>query len=124
MAEKEAPKGLPIIPLNGPTLAAHVALAAFHPGNNGITLAIAEERDAVAQLGAPLVRALFELGRFSLTPRALRELSDSVQAAIKAYEDSIGTLPTKTDFMARFAMKGLLTPPSVSGGPESPKPEP
>lgn len=103
---------LPVLPLNGPTIAVNIAAAQFIPGNGSIQLQVAEVRDAAVERVGDLPRqALHEIGRFVLTPRALRQLLDSTVVAIKAYEDNVGTIPTQDQYIARAAMTGLIPPP-------------
>ncbi len=111
--EKNQPPQLPLVPIPAPTQFANIATVGFNPGNGAIHLQVAELRDGgVQNIGDKPVAAIFELGRFAVTPRALRQLLDTAQVAAKKYEESVGSpLPTIDQFIARAAMPGLIPPP-------------
>lgn len=106
-----------------PTQMVNIVTLEFIKGNYGIQLNLAELRPApVEKIGDPVISAMFELGRFMLTPRALRTLLDKAQDAAQQYELAMGSpLPTESQFLAAVAMKDLLKPPV---NPEPPKAEP
>lgn len=107
---------LPVFPAAGPTLSANRVFTTYNTGNGSIMLIAADQRFApIDQLADEPSEAVFELGRFALTPRALRELLDSVNATVRSYEVDHAPLPTNDQFIARAAMtglSGLLHPPS------------
>jgi hypothetical protein len=113
----QPPPQFPIVPLRKNTTAANMVVVSYGPGSGGILLQVAEVRDsAVEHVGEKPVTAIFEVGRFALTPRALRQMFDATVAAVKAYEDSEGhPLPTQDAYIARGAMPGLLPPASQEG---------
>jgi len=122
MEEKpELPPQIPVVPMNAPTLRANIVLVQYHPGNGGITLNLVDQRDApVMQVGDVPKTANFEVGRFELTPRALRILADTIHTALKAYREDTGSdLPTLDQFNARLQMpnlQNLLQPPKPPDG--------
>lgn len=112
MPEKQTPPPLPLVPMNAATLAANVAFVEYVKGNGSIMLNVADLRTApVMNIGEPTREAVFEVGRFMLTPRALRQLLDAATAAADAYEQAAGEpLPKIDQFMARAAMSTLIPP--------------
>ena len=112
MSEKQPPPPLPIVPLNAATLAANVAFVEYVKGNGSIMLNVADLRSApIKNVGDPPQDAIFEVGRFMLTPRALRQLLDAANAAAAAYAETAGEpLPKVDQFMARAAMTTLIPP--------------
>jgi|GEM_PF-7098090 len=116
------PKAIPFVPLNATTLGSNLVAVYFTPGNGGIELQVGEQRSAPVQhLGDQPQSAVFEIGRFMLTPRALRQLLTTAIAAEKAYEKATNSaLPTESQFIAQAAvssLEGLIQPPDTSGGP-------
>jgi hypothetical protein len=117
MPDPEEPKPPVMVPLNGPTLAANVALVTFNASNGGFSLQLYDQRHApVKEIGLAPGAANFEIGRFALTPRALRMMEEQLADAIRAYERSVGVpLKTTAQFNASAALSGLhdllQTPP-------------
>jgi len=118
---KPPPPPVPMVPLNAAMLAANVAVVGYNAGNGGIVVQFADQRYApVAQPGDALREATYEIGRFALTPRALRQLLDAALATAKAYESALGKpLPTVDQFNAAAAMSTLIQP----AAPPPPSPE-
>lgn len=114
------PPQIPVVPLSANSLLANVVGVGYYAGNGAIMLQLGEQRPApVQKIGDPQSEAVFEIGRFALTPRALRQLLDAAQIAAKDYESALGKpLPTMDQFNAAAAMKGLFPFPT----PEDPKP--
>jgi hypothetical protein len=123
MESKPQQPQYPIVPLASPTQLVNIVLVEFIRGNYGIQLTVGELRTAPVQsLGEPARSAIFEAGRFALTPRALRNLLDKAQAAAKAYEEAVGTpLPTESQFLAGAVIPTLLQAPKPpeNEGPSS-----
>jgi hypothetical protein len=105
----------------------HEKDAQFTPGAGSFTLYLLDQREApVIQVGDPLRQANFEIGRFDLTPRAVRMLEASLAAAIKRHEETTGAaLPSLADLDARSHFGNLErlldkpvsdeTPPNSNG---------
>lgn len=112
MSQERAPQQpqLPIVLLDAPTLRANIVFVNCNPGNGSITLYAIDQREAPAkEAGGPLVLTNFEVGRFELTPRALRGLLDSVLKSAENFKALYGrALPTIPEFEAAGAMTGLL----------------
>lgn len=108
----ESKSQYPVVPLRGPTQFVNIVNLEFINGNYAIQLQLAELRPAPVQaIGDAAGSAIFEVGRFVLSPRALRNLLDKAQAAAKAYADSTGSaLPTESQFLANAALPTLLPP--------------
>ena len=80
MSDRSQQPQIPLVPLNAATLRANDAFISFAPGAAGITLYLIDQREApVLKIGDPARMANFEVGRFELTPRALRMLLDSAE---------------------------------------------
>jgi hypothetical protein len=94
----------------------NIAIASYEVGNGQFMLGIAEQRlvsgvDLPPNLPEDAREIIFEHGRFALTPRAARQLLDTLVAAVRAYEDTVGSpLPTIDQFVARAAMTTLGGP--------------
>jgi len=110
MEQKPERQDLPVVPLNAATLAANVAIATYLTGNGGFVVLLADQRMApINQIGEKPKDAIFEIGRFFLTPRALRQLLDTASAAVQKYKDAVGRdLPTVDQFNASAAISTLL----------------
>lgn len=86
------PPPIPVVPMNAVTFAANVAYVGYSPGNGAILLSLADQREApVTNIGDKSKHAIFEIGRFVLTPRSLRQLLDSASDAAKAIESATGS---------------------------------
>jgi len=121
MESKPPPPPVPVIALNSPLLAANVVAIGYFAGNGGIMMQLGDQRAIPVEPGQPQREAVYEIGRFALTPRALRQLLDSAQAAAKDYESNVGKpLPTMDQFNAAAAMAGLFQPQPP---PPDPRPE-
>ena len=93
-----------------------MVFVSFAAGAGSVTLYLIDQREApVTQIGEPLRMANFEVGRFELTPRALRMLIDSAEKAAKGWSEAMKEpLPTIDQFNARAQMpnlQNLLQPP-------------
>jgi hypothetical protein len=122
MEQKPQQPQYPLVPLPTPTQMVNIVTLEFIRGNYAIQLNLAELRPApVQKIGDLVGSAMFEVGRFVLTPRALRNLLDKAQEAAQQYESATGSpLPSESQFLAGVAMKDLLKPPA---NPEPPKSE-
>jgi len=110
--DTNAPKPVPIVNHAGSTVFANIASLAFNVGTGQFQLIVGEQR-FIEGLELPrrapdeTKEAIFELGRFAISPRAARQLLDSVVAAVSAYEENAGDLPTVAQYVARSAMTTL-----------------
>jgi hypothetical protein len=113
MADKPAPKKLAVVSADGPSIFVNVAAANYMLINGAFQVQFAEERvvggsERPRGVDDDATAAIFEIGRFYLTPRAVRMLIDALQVAAKTYEDSIGEpLPNIDQFNAQAAIKTL-----------------
>jgi hypothetical protein len=128
MADSKKPNAPIMVPSNGITLAANVGLISFNAANGGFFLQLYDQRHApVKDVGAAPLTANFEIGRFMLTPRALRMLEEQLVDAVRAYERAMGVpLKTTAQFNASAALSGLhtlLQTPPVTPEPESDEPQ-
>lgn len=119
MESKPPAKAIPFVPLNAPAININVILCNYIAGNGGIELTVFDQRAApVAAIGDVPQDANFMVGRFFLTPRALRMLSDQVAVAIRNYEAVAGTLPTQDAFVANAALSTISFKPPANDSTE------
>ncbi|HEX3457857.1 MAG TPA: hypothetical protein VHR97_07860 [Candidatus Baltobacteraceae bacterium] len=123
MEEKSAQPLAPVVPLGTAAQFVNIVVVECIRGNGAIQVQLAEMRQApVQRIGDQPFSAIFEVGRFILSPRALRQLFDKTQEAVRQYEEATGApLPTESQYLAGAAMKDLLKPPDK---PTPPKSEP
>jgi hypothetical protein len=110
---------VPLVPMNTPMIAANLAVVMYNSNNGSFSLNLIDQRSApVNHVGDALRTANFEVGRFELTPRAVRVLEESIAKALAAYKSALGhDLQTIAQFDASAAMPGLenlIQPPKPS----------
>lgn len=82
-------KPLPVIPLNAPALRATHARVLFDGGSH--VLSLMEMRQLpLAAIGDNPQSAMYEIGRFSLSPQSIRWLIEHLQIGVIAYEKAVG----------------------------------
>lgn len=108
MSQESNPQ-IPFVPMNALTLAANGAVVSYGAGNGAIFLQIIDQHLAPVQnVTDQPVNANYEIGRFVLTPRALRVLLDTAISTAKAFEDATGKpLRTLAQFDADASMPGI-----------------
>ena len=99
--EDKPPPQIPLVPMAQHTLSANVAFCTYGPA--GFQLVLIDQRQApVAQVGDTPINTNFEIGRFQLTPAALRGLETSIIAAVQNFKNVNGAdLPTRDQMFAR-----------------------
>ncbi|SRR5579875_336242 len=112
----EQSETLPIIPSQGQTLAPTHIVVEYFPAHGSFKLIIYEEGHLLVDKGAPSKHVVFELGRYSLSPRVVRELQLHLTNAIAAYEKDIKPLPSLDIFNEKGALHKVKNPPSKRSG--------
>jgi hypothetical protein len=94
----------PSLPRRAPV---NVAFLSYGPA--GFLLSLYDQRQAsVAKIGDTPVTSNFEVGRYQLTPAALRALETTIADAIKNYKNINGVeLPTREQMIARDQTSAL-----------------
>lgn len=101
MAEEQPRPPIPTIPMAQHTLSANIAFCTYGPA--GFQLVLFDQRSApVTNVGDLPVTANFEIGRFQLTPAALRGLETSIATAVQNFKNVNGVdLPAREQMIAR-----------------------
>jgi hypothetical protein len=121
--EKKQPP-IPLVPMAQHTLSANVVFCTYGPA--GFQLVVLDRRHApVAKVGDAPINANFEVGRFQLTPAAVRQLEKSIADALQNFKNLIGVdLPTTEQMVARDQTTALERSLQQFKTPDAPPSDP
>jgi hypothetical protein len=107
MEDQPHPHVVPFVPLDDSTISANIVWLNYGAGT--FQLQLVEQRHApVNMIGEFAGLANFEVGRYALTPLALRYLEREIANALRAYETAMGSpLPSIAKFESGFHVANL-----------------